>query len=360
MSQVTAALSVGTIGLVIGIVSLGLAIDCEVSKFKVNEPTTLNSIPVVTGTNSIKGSNLLLTDDGLLSIHENKIDLTESKTILLEAETLINFVSDNVQVNGSNILTSAIFDDFVSGPETSTNNALTVYDGTSGKTVKNSVVTLSNAGVLSANNNSIDLSVEDNLTITATDELKLEGTTINLEGTNVNRNSKPILCGQYIMTAPPTNITSSSPSSIMGAGVGTLTIPANTTVIGDCYEFSAGGNYQNDLETDQELEFKLFWGNTIICVLNTIPIPAQSFAPYLAKGKVYFRTIGASATVCFEFQATIYTANSFTPQIVGNCNFNEADTTIDNIFTVRANWTTTDSNHFVEPSSASVFRSYFG
>jgi hypothetical protein len=181
-----------TTSLAIGSLSLGMSVKnsqdiININTSKVVGPTTSTTQAVTRFGNdigtSLLNSTLLLNDEGLLFQGSNQIDFsnpnqfvfsatafewkTSTSNIVLNSDT-INLVATNVLANGSPILTSADFSQFVIGPASATDTAIARYNSTTGKLIEDSTLLLSNSAVLSANSNQIDFSTPNTLNLIAT------------------------------------------------------------------------------------------------------------------------------------------------------------------------------------------------
>lgn len=150
-----------------------------ISKGGTNSGTALNNNRVIQSSGGAEVEAAAITANRALISDANGIP-TQSATT-------------STELGYSSGVTSAIqtqLNTKVTGPASSTDNAVTVFDSTTGKLVKNSVAILSVAGGLSG------------LTQLDADNIRLDGNTISSTDTNGNLNFTPNGTGNAVITSP--------------------------------------------------------------------------------------------------------------------------------------------------------------
>lgn len=109
----------------------------------------------------------------------------------------------------------------------------------------------------------------------------------------------------FSQTADVTFSNTLSVLSLVGSGVGTVTIKANTPVAGKTVRLRARGAF-NSSATPPTLNFQVFLGPTRVCVTSAITLPASQTARYWdAEFDLTFRSGGASGSVYASGRAMI-------------------------------------------------------
>lgn len=154
-----------------------------ISKGGTNSGTALNNNRIIQSSGGAEVEAAAITANRALISDANGIP-TQSATT-------------STELGYSSGVTSAIqtqLNTKVTGPASSTDNAVTVFDSTTGKLVKNSVAILSVAGGLSG------------LTQLDVDNIRLDGNTISSTDTNGNLNFTPNGTGNAVITSPITTL----------------------------------------------------------------------------------------------------------------------------------------------------------
>lgn len=170
--------------------------------------------------------------------------------------------------------------------------------------------------------------------VTATD---LSGeTVITIPGNIPNTNY-----GFYSQTSNSTVITNSVlESSLVGTGVGTLTVPANGFNIGDSFQLNLGGIISS--KNNETIRIKLKVGSIILLDtgLQTLPVITNDIWQCTFNGTV--RTLGLPGTASINILGVFHTIksanNNQTGFAVNNLNSTTFDTTISNTLEVTIQW----------------------
>lgn len=160
----------------------------------------------------------------------------------------------------------------------------------------------------------------------------------------------------FTQTADKTITNTTSETSAIGTGVGTLTLLANTLVAGSTIHIDGGGVYSAAAITPGNLTIKIKLGSTVIatCVLGALVSGATTLA-YNFDAVLVFRSIGASGTVLCHGELDY---NSGLGRNFGDLTNNGAvttiDTTVDQILDVSVTWQTASVSNIVKNTFAIV------
>lgn len=111
------------------------------------------------------------------------------------------------------------------------------------------------------------------------------GTQISLPGSS-NSTSNVV----YVQTSPSPSITGGGPTSLIGTGIGSLVIPANTLVEGSTYRYSMGGVLDNNNVSGEGLKITIGLDNPSTPV--SLTGPTTLVYPMPAFKDVFFKIEG--------------------------------------------------------------------
>ena len=157
---------------------------------------------------------------------------------------------------------------------------------------------------------------------------------------------------------------SSVETSILGSGVGTLTIPRDTWIVGQSYKFVLSGRISTKA-TNEPFQFWLKSGSTILTFaslfleLITFGVEGKYFEINL---QLTCRAIGGIGVAVLESQGridyVIDTNSALKTRMLDNKNFTTFDTTIDNTLDLTAKWTTADPNNTIQSKMGNFRKTY--
>lgn len=159
---------------------------------------------------------------------------------------------------------------------------------------------------------------------------------------------------QFAGTASATVANTGTETSIIGTGSGTLTIPANTLVIGRSIGFTLAGVYSTTSPAGT-LQFRVRLGGISGTVVldSGAQTPSDSMANrgFEISGLIQCRTIGATGTVLSQGKAILSTAAG--TAVIWDMETTAAvtiDTTVSQQFQVSADWQTAAAGNTITGS----------
>jgi len=161
--------------------------------------------------------------------------------------------------------------------------------------------------------------------------------------------NRPVLSGGFSMITDTTIGNTTTETSIIGAGVGTLTVPANTAAAGNSSRIDVAGTVTITVGV-QTLTLRLYGGPTSTLLLSTYVLALQTLTggppPWRLQTILTTKSIGVAGTVRIN---TVFTVNDASPsQTFVNNVLATVDTTVNNVVKVTAQWTTANAaNIFV-------------
>lgn len=150
----------------------------------------------------------------------------------------------------------------------------------------------------------------------------------------------------FTSTATQTVAATTSETTIIGSGQGSLTLPANYLVAGKVIRFAIRGLYSTPALNIGSLAIKLKLGGTTLNVAASASALATSVtnAGFDAEAFITCRTIGASGTVILMGGVTYGIGNNLAPLVLAVNNGTSA-TTIDTTSTLALDATVQWSNN---------------
>jgi len=157
---------------------------------------------------------------------------------------------------------------------------------------------------------------------------------------------RPVMSGGYAMITNTTVQNTTTETSIIGAGVGTLTSAANAISAGNCSRFLASGSVTT-AGGAQTLTLRVYGGPTSTTLFATLPIVMSTLlgTPPTWRLDTIFsvKTIGATGTV--QLNSTFVVNDSTVSQAYVNQNLATIDTTVVNVIRLTAKWTTASASN---------------
>jgi len=147
--------------------------------------------------------------------------------------------------------------------------------------------------------------------------------------------------GLYAQTANSATIGGvANIGSIVGAGVGTLTVPANGFLVGDSFKLNMGGHV--DSVNNKTLTIKILTNTIALASTGPVTMPTCTGEHWNLEVVFTVRAIGAAGVAAIAstgyFMFTKDASNSYEGEnfsLVENTNFN---TTVINTLSVEADW----------------------
>jgi hypothetical protein len=272
------------------------------------------------------GSNALATQPNTLALGSGA-EATQSNTIGVGTNAKNNFA--NTCLLGDNTITSIRAD----------SNALC------------------DLGLLTTNEfrNLFVTNIDGNLHLINIGTLNASGVTIGrpttntvIQGKGYVGTSRPILSGGYSMITPTTIGNTVTETSMIGAGVGTLTSAANSQQPGNAQRLTASGTV--NISASPTLTLRSYGGPAGTTLISTFVINLSSLAAAPSAWKLITEgtvlTVGAAgvASIQLNSQFSVFDTSpvTYVNQTLNNTTY---DTTTTNIFRLTAQWGTANVNN---------------
>lgn len=177
--------------------------------------------------------------------------------------------------------------------------------------------------------------------------------TKDASGNAVFQSSSSRLFAQLSQSAPVTNTTTET--SIVGFGVGSLTIPRNTFVAGDSYHAKIGGvlsAQNNDL-----LTLRIKAGSTVLATTGAIQLTVATNQAWEMEMDFTIQTIGVTGDVLTNGNFA-YNRDTGTLEGVVFQDSEVIDTTSDNTLEVTVQWGQAKTQDTIYSSSFVLYKTY--
>jgi hypothetical protein len=149
--------------------------------------------------------------------------------------------------------------------------------------------------------------------------------------------------GFFAQTSTVTVTNSVLETTVIGTGQGTVTVPANTFVVGGSYRVSGGGKIT--CLNNAELTMRVYGGPagaTLLGQIPTIVIPTSSGTWWGIEIYMTVRAIGAATVASISaravYQQNVDSQNGLIGQSFHVLNITDFDTTVNNTFNLTAQW----------------------
>jgi len=143
----------------------------------------------------------------------------------------------------------------------------------------------------------------------------------------------PGLYSQTVQSATVTNTTTET--SIVGTGVGSLTVPANTFAVGNSYHAKIGGVLS--AQNGDDITIRVKSGSTVLATTGALDLEATTNMAWECEIDFTIATIGASGSICtngnFAYNRNTGTLEGYVFQDVVTF-----DTTVDNTLDITVEW----------------------
>lgn len=142
--------------------------------------------------------------------------------------------------------------------------------------------------------------------------------------------------GLYAQTTQSATVTNTTTeTSIVGTGVGTLTVPANAFVVGDSYHAKIGGVIA--AQNGDDITIRIKTGSTILATTGTISLSPTTDLGWECELDFTVAAIGASGTLCTNGNFA-YTRNTGGLEGYVFQDVETFDTTVDNTLDITVEW----------------------
>jgi hypothetical protein len=143
----------------------------------------------------------------------------------------------------------------------------------------------------------------------------------------------PGLYSQTVQSATVTNTTTET--TIVGTGVGSLTVPANTFAVGDSYHAKIGGVLS--AQNGDDITIRVKSGSTVLATTGALDLEATTSMAWECEIDFTIATVGASGSICtngnFAYNRNTGTLEGYVFQDVVTF-----DTTVDNTLDITVEW----------------------
>ena len=164
------------------------------------------------------------------------------------------------------------------------------------------------------------------------------------------------LFGLYAQTVQSATITNTTTeTSIIGTGVGGLTIPANTFEVGSSYHGKIGGVISN--QNNDTIIVRIKTGSTILACTGSITLSTASTQGWECELDFTIATIGATGSMCtngnFAYNRNSGSLEGFVFQDVQTI-----DTTIANTLDITVEWGQAKTQDEIYSANFVLFKTY--
>jgi hypothetical protein len=168
--------------------------------------------------------------------------------------------------------------------------------------------------------------------------------------------------GLYAQTANSTPVTATTvETTIIGAGVGTLTVPANGFSIGDSFQASLDGILSCVGTATLHIHVKTLTG-VILADTGIIAMDAATSKSWLLTLYFTIRNIGTTTVASISsgglFSYIKNSGTNFEGYVLNNINNTTFDTTISNTLIVTAQWNTTNAGNSIVSRNFTLTKIY--
>lgn len=157
-------------------------------------------------------------------------------------------------------------------------------------------------------------------------------------------NNVPLITGLFASTASVTIVSSAAEATLVGAGQGSLIIPANTFVPGMSILVRATGVYGTKAAAVGNLTIKLKAGSTALATATVAALPASvSGRRFIIEAELVCRTAGVTGSIQAAGDiAYALTASTLQQEVLADTLTSSFDTTAQQTLDLTAQWATSD------------------
>lgn len=167
--------------------------------------------------------------------------------------------------------------------------------------------------------------------------------------------------GLFSQTADGTPVTNTTtPTNIIGTGVGSLSVPANAFQVGDSFHCNIKGDISS--LNNETLTIELKSGAVVLASSGTLTLPVMTNQPFEIETDFTIRAIGAATTAsiftCSEFNYIQNSGTSFQGKMFQTLNNTTFDTTVSNTLEVCVTWGSASTSNSITSHLTNLRRTY--
>ena len=167
--------------------------------------------------------------------------------------------------------------------------------------------------------------------------------------------------GLFSQTADGTPVTNTTtPTNIIGTGIGSLSVPANAFQVGDSFHCNIKGDISS--LNNETLLIELKSGAVILASSGTLTLPVMTNQPFEIETDFTIRTVGAATTAsiftCSEFNYIQNSGTSFQGKMFQTLNNTTFDTTVSNTLEVCVTWGSASASNSITSHLTNLRRTY--
>lgn len=173
--------------------------------------------------------------------------------------------------------------------------------------------------------------------------------------------SPPSLFGLFAQTAKGPSITNTTvESSIIGAGVGTLSVPANGFTVGDSFRAKLTGHIS--AANNNTIDIKIKTGSVILADTGVVTLPNITDLNWTIEVDFTIRAIGAAGTAAIV-SSGVFTymknaSNAFEGDTFSIVNATTFDTTVSNTLDITVTWGTASASNIISTDLFTLTKTY--
>ena len=194
------------------------------------------------------------------------------------------------------------------------------------------------------------------------DVVKYLSKSVVVRGTSVTRDTGAAattgasLFGLFSQTAQGTTVTNTTTETdIIGAGVGTLTVPANTFKVGDAYHAKVGGTIS--AQNGDEITIRIKDGATVLASTGLISLQAVTALAWEIEIDFTIRTIGVAGQI-FTNGNFAYNRNTGSLEGFVFSDVQTIDTTVSNTLSITAEWGQAKTQDIIFTDMTTLYKTY--
>jgi hypothetical protein len=158
--------------------------------------------------------------------------------------------------------------------------------------------------------------------------------------------------------ALPVNNTTSALTLLNGTIAGTLTLPADSLVVGDSFKLSLAGLINSVISNNISISIKTLDGVVLAEFTGSSVGPSVSNSRWNLEATLTVRATGAASTAAIATTAIFSSGYASPSTHFGSVNYTTFDTTIANILVVTAQWGTASLTSFIYTQTFNLNKIY--